>query len=472
MAQGVQPVSEPPKSYTARGGAASSTGARARVRAESATIAFGRPKAASMAGPSSRMKAPAARGSSAVIGEPCETKIGARVCVSIASLEQLSLQRRFSAAERSMQPHARRVARLEVPSRSMHPDALTLHRSLRSPGARLCATSARANCGCWPWPCCWRGRLSAVGFFADRLNRGLSRDATALLGGDAIVGSDKPAPDELVRRAAASGLLLATSASFPSMGRAPDELGGASRLVAVKAVSDAYPLRGQLRLKAAADAAERNLAGAPARGTVWVDAALLDSLQLQVGDDLLLGDAAFAITQIIVIEPDRGAGFMSFAPRVMLNQADLEQTGLIQPASRVSYRLALAAPAGREAALLDYVAWAEERIKSAPYRGVRVESMQSGRPEMRQTLDRAGKFLNLVRCCRRCWPRWRWASLARFRTTPPERAPCSACWACRRRASPAPIRWSSPGSAPSPARPAWRWALPCTMSSSGCWPGW
>ena len=114
--------------------------------------------------------------------------------------------------------------------------------------------------------------LSAVGFFADRLNRGLARDATALLGGDAIVGSDKPAPDELVQRAAASGLMLATSASFPSMGRAPDELGGASRLVAVKAVSDAYPLRGQLRLKAAPDGAERNLAGAPARGTVWVDA--------------------------------------------------------------------------------------------------------------------------------------------------------------------------------------------------------
>ena len=238
--------------------------------------------------------------------------------------------------------------------------------------------------------------LSAVGFFADRLNGGLARDATALLGGDAIVGSDKPAPDELVQRAAASGLMLATSASFPSMGRAPDELGGASRLVAVKAVSDTYPLRGQLRLKAAPDGAERNLAGAPARGTVWVDAGLLDSLQLQVGDDLLLGDAAFAIAQIIVIEPDRGAGFMSFAPRVMLNQADLDQTGLIQPASRVSYRLALAAPAGREAALLDYVAWAEERIKSAPHRGVRVESMRSGRPEMRQTLDRAEKFLNLV----------------------------------------------------------------------------
>ena len=238
--------------------------------------------------------------------------------------------------------------------------------------------------------------LTAVGFFADRLNQGLARDAGALLGGDAVVGSDKPAPPELLQRATALGLQTATSASFPSMGRAPDELGGASRLVAVKAVSDAYPLRGQLRLKSAPDAAERSVAGAPARGTVWVDAALLDGLQLQVGDDLLLGDSALQITQIIVIEPDRGAGFMSFAPRVMLNQADLADTGLIQPASRVSYRLALAAPPGREAALRDYVAWAEAQIKAVPLRGVRVESLQSGRPEMRQTLDRAEKFLNLV----------------------------------------------------------------------------
>ncbi len=96
--------------------------------------------------------------------------------------------------------------------------------------------------------------LTAVGFFADRLNQGLARDAGALLGGDAVVGSDKPTPPELLQRARALGLQTATSVGFPSMGRAPDELGGASRLVAVKAVSDAYPLRGQLQLKAAADA--------------------------------------------------------------------------------------------------------------------------------------------------------------------------------------------------------------------------
>jgi hypothetical protein len=73
----------------------------------------------------------------------------------------------------------------------------------------------------------------------------------------------------------------------------------------------------------------------------------------------------------------------------------------VQPASRVSYRLAVAAPedwsASRgDAAVREFVRFAEDRIKTLPLRGVDVESLQSGRPEMRLTLDRAEKFLNLV----------------------------------------------------------------------------
>jgi len=123
-----------------------------------------------------------------------------------------------------------------------------------------------------------------------------------------------------------------------------------------------------------------------------VDAALLDAISVGVGDPLLLGDKQFTIGRILVIEPDRGAGFMNFAPRVMLNQADIAATGLIQPASRLNYRLALAGP---EAAIKSYVQWADAQVKGG-VRGVRVESLQSGRPEMSQTLDRANKFLSLV----------------------------------------------------------------------------
>ncbi|MEY3273782.1 MAG: hypothetical protein RLZZ341_2688, partial [Pseudomonadota bacterium] len=243
--------------------------------------------------------------------------------------------------------------------------------------------------------------LTAVGFFADRLSNGLQRDARQLLGGDAVVGSDKPAPPELAAKAAELGLRTSTSASFPSMARASDEQGGQSRLVSVKAVSPSYPLRGRLQLADAPGGPTQTVAAAPAPGSTWVDAGLLDALGLKVGDALLLGDARLRIDKVIVIEPDRGAGFSTFSPRVMIAEADLPATGLIQPASRVGYRLAVAAREGApiaqgDAAVREFTAWAEQRIKSAPLRGVRVESLDSGRPDMQRTLGRAEKFLNLV----------------------------------------------------------------------------
>src|ERR1700712_247164 len=77
--------------------------------------------------------------------------------------------------------------------------------------------------------------LSAVGFFADRIEGGLARDARQMLGGDAIVSSDQPPSADFAAKARALGLATATTAAFPSMGRAPDDKGGASRLVTVKA---------------------------------------------------------------------------------------------------------------------------------------------------------------------------------------------------------------------------------------------
>jgi putative ABC transport system permease protein len=231
--------------------------------------------------------------------------------------------------------------------------------------------------------------LTAVGFFADRLNAGLARDARQLLGGDVLVASDQPVPQALLQQAHRLGLATATQATFLSMGRAPDERGGAARLVAVKAVSAAYPLRGELRVADAPGAAERPAAHGPPAGEVWVEAGVLEALNLRVGDALLLGDASLPVGRVLTFEPDRGAGFMSFSPRVMLNEADLPATGLVQPGSRITYRLAVA---GADAPVAAFRAWAQAQA----LRGVRVESLENGRPEMRQTLDRAHKFLNLV----------------------------------------------------------------------------
>lgn len=232
--------------------------------------------------------------------------------------------------------------------------------------------------------------LSAVSFLSDRLDQGLRRDAAQLLGGDALVASDQPTPPELAQLAGELGLRQVRTATFPSMARAPEAQGGGSRLVAVKGVSPGYPLRGRIKL------ADGRQVGEPPAGEVWADAALLEAIGLKVGDPVLLGDARLRVAGVIANEPDRGAGFMNFAPRLMLAEADLKATGLIQPASRVTYRLSIAAPDGGAARVKQFMERATQQIEAAGWRGVRLESLETGRPEMRQTLDRAGKFLKLV----------------------------------------------------------------------------
>ncbi|MDM7941221.1 MAG: ABC transporter permease [Hydrogenophaga sp.] len=235
--------------------------------------------------------------------------------------------------------------------------------------------------------------LSAVGFFADRLQGGLARDARALIGGDVVISSDNAPPPAFEQQARELGLTVVQTLSFPTMGRARDEEGGAARLVAMKSVGEGYPLRGSLRVADAPTAPDAPTRDIPAPGTAWVDAALLVSLNLQMGQPLLLGDASLTIARVIVVEPDRGAGFMSFAPRVMINNADLPATGLVQPASRLNYRLAVV---GDEARVARYNQWAQAEVAKPGVRGIRLESLEGGQPAMQETLERAEKFLNLV----------------------------------------------------------------------------
>ena len=237
--------------------------------------------------------------------------------------------------------------------------------------------------------------LSSVSFLADRLQAGLQRDAAQLLGGDAVVVTDQPPAREWLEQAQQRGLAGVTSLSFPTMARAEEVRGGDSRLVALKAVEPGYPLRGRMRVQAlgADDVLGQETRNVPAAGQVWVEPAVLETLGLSVGDVLLLGQSRLRISQVLLHEPDRGAGFMNFAPRVMMNSLDLSATGLVQPASRVVWRYAVT---GQPQQVRDYTQWVEMRLKDPTVRGVRLETLEAGRPEMRQTLDRASKFLHLV----------------------------------------------------------------------------
>jgi len=234
--------------------------------------------------------------------------------------------------------------------------------------------------------------LSSVGFFVDRMRAGLERDAHQLLGADLVINADQPIEPAWREQARQQGLRLADTVTFPSMAMAGTGDAMQSHLAAVKAVSPGYPLRGNMKL-AEPGGGERAVDTIPAPGTAWIDPALLSALHLVRGATLQLGDRSFRVTQVISIEPDRGASFISFAPRVMLRLSDLASTNLVQPGSRLTYRLLVAGP---PRTVTRFRQWIRADIARRNVRGVRIESLESGQPQMRATLDRAQRFLALV----------------------------------------------------------------------------
>jgi putative ABC transport system permease protein len=254
--------------------------------------------------------------------------------------------------------------------------------------------------------------LSSVGFLANRIEAGLQRDAKQLLGGDAVLASDHAFPADVLEKVNGFGLRSAVTLSFPTMARSGSALEGQSRLVALKAVSEGYPLRGQLQVlpdlnspvvkpslaKELTNETVYDRPSVPTReipqpGEVWVEPAILEALEIKPGGNISLGERTLRISKVLMSEPDRGAGFMNFAPRIMMNQADLAATGLVQPASRLNWRLAVA---GNSRQVAEFSGWAQTYVKQTEVRGTRLETLEAGRPEMRQTLDRAEKFLHLV----------------------------------------------------------------------------
>ena len=227
--------------------------------------------------------------------------------------------------------------------------------------------------------------LSSVSFFSDRLSRALAREAHQLLGGDLLLLADHPWDKTYRAEAQRLGLRVIGSISFPSMTAA----NGASHLADIKAVEPGYPLRGTLRTAPALNQPDAETRETPARGAVWLDERLAAALTAKIGDEVRLGNASFAVSAVLTLEPDRGVNFFNIAPRLMMHLDDLPATQLVQVGSRVTYRLHLA---GGGKAVAAYQAWAENRLG----RGERIESLDNARPEVRNALDRAEKFLRLA----------------------------------------------------------------------------
>ena len=227
--------------------------------------------------------------------------------------------------------------------------------------------------------------VTAVGFFKDRTRLAMERQAGELLAADLAVVASQPTAPAWAALAESGGVKTARTTTFIGAITAGTQL----QLVEVKAVTPGYPLRGALRVANQAFDGEYITHELPAPGTAWVEAKVLQDLRLKVGDSISVGKRALRIDRVLTYEPDRGGDFFSIAARVMIADADLAATGLLQTGSRAEYRLLLA---GSVADL----ARVRAQLTATLPPSARLQSVRDARPELRAALERAEQFLGLA----------------------------------------------------------------------------
>lgn len=226
--------------------------------------------------------------------------------------------------------------------------------------------------------------VTSIGFFTDRVERAMRMQGTALLGADLLVSSSRPVSENTQQLA--GPFKTARVVEFRSVMLSGEN----SLLTEVKAVGQAYPLRGALETSDKLDQVSGKISrGIPAPGEAWAAPEVFYQLGLSPGSMIELGNSRFKLTRIINFEMDAGGSVFRFAPRLMINIDSLPDTGLITPASRATYKLLIAGEEAQMRAL-------REPLASALSASETLQTVDEGRPEISAALNRAVRFMKLA----------------------------------------------------------------------------
>ncbi len=228
--------------------------------------------------------------------------------------------------------------------------------------------------------------VTSVGFFANRVERAMQAQAATLLAADAIVSSPQQITAEVRDTALQNSLSITDVIEFPSVVLNDD---GDTALVSVKAVGDAYPLRGELRLSRQLYGVDRGVIGGPPAGEVWIDPRLAGVLSVTPGDELALGDLQVVVNEFIAFEPDRGGDVFQMAPRLMMSASDLPVSGLLGEGSRARYKMLIA---GESRDLDNFAGWLDQLGDAS----LQLQNVEQGRPRVQSALLNVRRFLGLA----------------------------------------------------------------------------
>ncbi len=231
--------------------------------------------------------------------------------------------------------------------------------------------------------------LTAVAFLTDRVSQAVAMRAAESLAADLRLASTQPISRDYAAAAQAQGLRTADLASMPSVVFSGEGAQQSNTLAAIRAASDQYPLRGSLILADQLLGEEYNATGAPPAGEAWASPRLLTRLGVEVGAVIRVGETSVVATRVLVSRPDEGIRFTDLAPSLLINMADLEKTGLVQPGSRIAYR-------GLFSGSREQVDAFKPVLEAMMADGEELEDIRDANPQVRSAMDRSGRFLNLA----------------------------------------------------------------------------
>ena len=228
----------------------------------------------------------------------------------------------------------------------------------------------------------------AIGGFRNTVTREIDRQARNLVGADLVVSARSRFSSEAEQLLEEIPGERARELTFASMAFFPK--GEGTRLVQVNAVSDNFPLYGELETEPAE--ASRGLSTAD---SALVDGSLLLQYGASVGDTLRIGAAEYRIIAEIKKIPGVLEAQGLIAPRVYIPISSIDRTGLLKKGSRVRSREYFRLPATGEdtSSLAQSIVAEKKEPLSKLY--LTAETVADRQRSLSRVTDVVAKFLSL-----------------------------------------------------------------------------
>lgn len=182
----------------------------------------------------------------------------------------------------------------------------------------------------------------ALRSLVSNLNRAIAGEARSLLTADVQLDSTREWNAETLqaikRTVDASPAYAQTeTVEMPTMIRPADDANDTALMIELKAVEDKFPLVGTVELEHGQTFSHNLLEN---NGAVVAPLAL-ERLHVKVGDKVKIGTEDFQVRGVIAREPGGGGGGFRLGPRVFIDRASIERTGLTGFGSRARRKILL-----------------------------------------------------------------------------------------------------------------------------------